>query len=74
VMLAVRFWTPTAEWFDVKSTLLWQMKQALEQSGLEMPFPQRMVWLAKEPPVMIEPPPAVAPPAKRRRRATPKAP
>ncbi len=48
VNLAVRVWAPSTEWFSVKVDLLWKIKKALEENGIEIPFPQRVVWFANE--------------------------
>jgi len=44
VDIMVRIWSPSTEWFGVKMELLWKMKIALEAAGIEIPFPQRVVW------------------------------
>jgi len=48
VNLLVRFWAPVSEWFTAKSKMLWRMKKALEGEGIEIPFPQRVLWFANE--------------------------
>ena len=48
VNIIVRIWAPAAEWFGVKAELLWKIKQSLEKEGIEIPFPQRVVWFANE--------------------------
>jgi len=48
VNLLVRFWAPVSEWFSLKSKMLWRMKKALEGEGIEIPFPQRVLWFANE--------------------------
>jgi small-conductance mechanosensitive channel len=48
VNIIVRIWAPTSEWFGLKTELLWKIKKALENEGIEIPFPQRMVWFANE--------------------------
>jgi small-conductance mechanosensitive channel len=48
VMIALRFWAPVSEWFGVKTQLLWKIKKLLEAEGIEIPFPQRVVWFANE--------------------------
>lgn len=48
VNIIVRAWTPATEWYGVKTKLLWVIKQALEKEGIEIPFPQRVVWFANE--------------------------
>ena len=48
VTIIVRIWTPATEWFGVKMELLWKIKQALEKEGIQIPFPQRVLWFANE--------------------------
>ncbi len=51
VNIRVRVWAPSTEWYGVKMELLWKIKKALEEEGIEIPFPQRVVWFANEPPI-----------------------
>ncbi len=46
VNLVVRFWAPISTWYATRNELLWPIKQALEAKGIEVPFPQRVVWFA----------------------------
>ncbi|MGA1824654.1 MAG: mechanosensitive ion channel family protein [bacterium] len=48
VNIVVRIWAPATEWFGVKTKLLWIIKKKLEQEGIEIPFPQRVVWFGNE--------------------------
>lgn len=48
VIIALRFWAPVTEWFGVKKDLLLKIKQLLEREGIEIPFPQQVVWFANE--------------------------
>ena len=48
VNLLVRFWAPVSEWFSIKTKMLWRMKKVLEGEGIEIPFPQRVLWFANE--------------------------
>ncbi len=48
VNIVVRVWSPSAVWYDVKTELLWRIKVELEKAGIEIPFPQRVVWLRRE--------------------------
>jgi small-conductance mechanosensitive channel len=48
VNIIVRLWVPSTEWYGVKKELLWKIKRALEDQGIEIAFPQRTVWFAKE--------------------------
>jgi small-conductance mechanosensitive channel len=43
VKLIIRIWAPVSEWFSLKTTLLWNIKQTLEENGIEIQFPQRIV-------------------------------
>ncbi len=45
VILNVRFWAPSSHWFQAKAELLRRIKEALDEAGIEIPFPQRVVWL-----------------------------
>ncbi|WP_243670849.1 mechanosensitive ion channel family protein [Methanoculleus chikugoensis] len=49
VNLTAYIWAPARNWWDVRTDLLWKIKQALEENGIEMPFPQRTVWFADGP-------------------------
>jgi len=46
VIIAVRVWAPTSEWFELRTQLLESMKTALEAEGIEIAFPQRTLWFA----------------------------
>ncbi|MGI5991599.1 MAG: mechanosensitive ion channel family protein [Methanosarcina sp.] len=43
VNISVRIWAPVSEWFEIKTRLLWNIKQALEENDIEIPLPQRIV-------------------------------
>jgi len=45
VILKVRFWTPSQFWFNIRMRMLERIKVELEKAGVEIPFPQRVVWL-----------------------------
>ena len=45
VIIMVRIWAPSREWWAVRTEMLWKIKKALEQEGLQIPFPQRVVWM-----------------------------
>ncbi len=49
VNIIARIWGTPNEWYDVKMDLLWKIKKTLEDEGIEIAFPQRTVWFAKEP-------------------------
>ncbi len=44
VNLTVYIWAPARNWWEVRTDLLWKIKTALEENGIEIPFPQRTVW------------------------------
>ncbi len=44
VDIVARIWTPTSEWYTVQRELLWKIKIAIEAEGIQIPFPQRVVW------------------------------
>ncbi len=48
VNIIVRIWVPTTEWYGIKKELLWKIKTALEDQGIEIAFPQCTVWFANE--------------------------
>jgi small-conductance mechanosensitive channel len=48
VTITVRTWTPSPVWYSVKLELLWKMKVELERAGITIPFPQRVVHIARE--------------------------
>ncbi len=43
VNISVRVWAPVSEWFGLKTRLLWIIKKTLEENGIEVPFPQRVL-------------------------------
>ncbi len=45
VNIIVRVWAPVSEWFGLKTKMLWQIKKTLEENGIEVPFPQRVLHL-----------------------------
>jgi small-conductance mechanosensitive channel len=49
VNIRVLFWAPTSEWWNAKTELLWKIKQSLEKEGIEIAFPQRVIWFANKP-------------------------
>lgn len=48
VNIVVRIWAPVQVWYDIKMNLLNKIKVELERNGIEIPFPQRVVWFANE--------------------------
>ncbi len=49
VNIVVKIWAPSTEWYSVKMDLLWKIKKELEDNGIEIPFPQRVIWFANQP-------------------------
>ena len=45
VNLSIRMWTPSSVWYSIYKELLWKIKTRLEENGIEIPFPQRVVWM-----------------------------
>lgn len=48
VNIIARIWVPVTEFYSLKKVLLWEIKKALEEQGIEIAFPQRTVWFANE--------------------------
>jgi small-conductance mechanosensitive channel len=49
VKIIVRIWAPISEWFSLKSSLVLAVKKTLEEKGIEIPFPQHVVYLHNVP-------------------------
>ncbi len=47
VKIIIRMWAPVSEWFRIKTKLLWAIKQALEQNGIEIAYPRSTIYLQK---------------------------
>jgi small-conductance mechanosensitive channel len=47
VELKVRIWSPSSHWYGVYIEMLWKIKVTLEEHGIQIPFPQRVVWMAE---------------------------
>ncbi len=45
VNLSIRIWAPSSVWYSIYTELLWKIKVVLEENGIEIPFPQRVVWM-----------------------------
>lgn len=47
ILLNLICWVPTSQWWSTRVWLLSKMKKALEEAGVEMPFPLGIAWLKK---------------------------
>ncbi len=47
VNIKVMYWVPPQLFWNVRRTVIAEVKKALEEGGIEIPFPQRVVWLKK---------------------------
>ena len=50
VNITIYIWTPSRVWWSVKTEMLWRIKKALDEEGIEIPFPQRVVTFVNAPP------------------------
>ena len=48
VNIEILVWHPREDWDEVGPKLLKVAKKALDSAGIEIPFPQRVIWRAKE--------------------------
>ncbi|MBD3290169.1 mechanosensitive ion channel [candidate division KSB1 bacterium] len=48
VNINVWIWAPASVYYELKMKLLLEIKKALEAEGIEIAFPQRVVWFGKE--------------------------
>ncbi len=54
VDIRVRAWVPSKLWFSVMKELLWRIKKALTEAGIEIPFPQNDLWFRNSLEVVIK--------------------
>ncbi len=54
IIISIKAWAPSEKWFSVKTELLHKVKKALDEAGIEIPFPQRVNWFANELRVKVE--------------------
>ena len=45
VSIKIKAWAPSSEWYYVKTELLAKIKAALDAEGIEIPFPQRVIYV-----------------------------
>lgn len=48
VNINVWCWVPFSVWFDMRKQIIQQIKRELDANNVEIPFPQRVVYLAKQ--------------------------
>jgi small-conductance mechanosensitive channel len=48
VKVNVWCWVPFSVWFDMRKQIIQQIKRELEANNVEIPFPQRVIYLAKQ--------------------------
>ncbi len=44
VNINLKIWAPVSVWWNLKTSMLWRFKKSLEIEGIEIAFPQRVVW------------------------------
>lgn len=47
VNINVWVWVPSPEWFPVRTQIMRQLKELLDDAGIEIPFPHRTVWFGE---------------------------
>jgi small-conductance mechanosensitive channel len=48
VNINVWCWVPFSVWFDMRKQIIAQIKRELDANGIEIPFPQRVVYLSRQ--------------------------
>lgn len=48
VNLNIKIWAPSSVWYSVYTEMLWKIKVTLEKEGIEIPFPQRVIWMGNK--------------------------
>jgi small-conductance mechanosensitive channel len=49
VNIVIRIWAPISEWYVLKTRFLWAIKKILEENNIEVPLPQREIYLHNVP-------------------------
>lgn len=49
VKIVIRIWAPVSEWFSLRNKLLWNIKLALEENGIKIQYPQRVLHIDNMP-------------------------
>ena len=45
VNITVKIWAPVSEWWELRKKMLWTIKTTLEENGIEIAFPQSVLWI-----------------------------
>ncbi|MEO0253993.1 MAG: mechanosensitive ion channel family protein [candidate division WOR-3 bacterium] len=48
IEIKIRFWAPTKTWYETKKKMLLEIKRELESKGIEIPYPQRILYLEEK--------------------------
>ena len=43
----IRIWVASQEWFPVRLQIMQQLKELLDNSGIEIPFPHQTIWFGE---------------------------
>jgi len=49
VNIVIRIWAPISEWYVLKTRFPWVIKKILEENNIEVPLPQREVYIHNVP-------------------------
>ena len=52
--LTAHIWAPARNWWDVRTSLLWKIKQALDENSVQIPYPQHTISFADDPRVVTD--------------------
>lgn len=45
IIIKVLFWVPSQEFWTIRREIIREIKESLEAVGIEIPYPQRVIWL-----------------------------